>query len=310
MPKKLSIRAQNDHEMTQKVGILSTNSFSNQDSVIEIPAEKLPDRTKKLQNAPEKVYDDLLPIDDKRLPVKEGTGCDVSMEGSEEGKISVHSLLPHGAETGEYADGSYPQEPNSAEELYPIDGSINRRYNLTPGKSEPYTEGQNMESKADCLSPKESLPSHFDEVSVEFPKKLNLQPGGNSVLEEPQLEGALPSSSSDRTRDSDFSFIDTDASETKELRQNNNRNCAKELDALSSGSVNDQTLSRSSEQTNQGSEEEFAKFNPDTNLPDPPEGELAGEAVDISKSSPSSHITSKVGSLQSVFPFKASWRFN
>ena len=309
VPKKWSKRVQNDYEMMQNVGTLSTNSFENQRSIIEIPAEKLPDRTKKLQNTPENVYDDLLPIDDNRLTVKVGTGCDVSINGSEDGNTSVHSLLPHEAETGEFADGSYAQKPNSADELYPIDGSINRLYDPTPGKSEPFLEEKDMESKADC-------PSHSSEVFGEFPEKLNLQP-----REEPQLEGTLPSSSSEGKRDSDFNFIDTDASTTEELRQDDNpqdRNYAEELDVLSSGAVTDQTLNRSDEQTNQGGEEEFAKFNPEINLSDAScvtEGQLADEAFDISKSSPSSNITSKVGSLQSVSPFKLPsdleiWRLN
>ena len=315
MPKKLSNRVQNDYEMMQNVGTLTTNSSGNQDSIIEIPrAEKLPDRTKKLQNAPENVYDDLLPIDDKRLPVKEGTGCDVSISGSLDGNTYVHSLQPHEAETGEFADGSYPQQHNSAEELYSIDGSVNRLFDPIPGKGELFFEEKDMKSEADCLSPKEfqSLPSHSDEVFEEFPEKLNLQPGDSCVLEDPQLEGALPSSSSEGTRDSDFNFIDIDASATKELRQDDNpqdRNYAEDLDALFSGAVTDQTLNRSDEQTNQGGEEEFAKFNPEINLLDAPcvtEGILADEAFDISKSSPSSHITAKVGSLQSVAPFKLS----
>ncbi|XP_068747252.1 adhesion G protein-coupled receptor L4-like [Montipora capricornis] len=64
VPKKRSNREKNDYEMMEKVGMLSTNSSGNQDNMIEIPAKKLPDRTKKFQNAPENVYDDLLPIDD------------------------------------------------------------------------------------------------------------------------------------------------------------------------------------------------------------------------------------------------------
>ena len=64
MPKKRSNREKNDYEMMEKVGMLSTNSSGNQDNMIEIPAEKLPDRTKKFKNAPENVYDDLLLIDD------------------------------------------------------------------------------------------------------------------------------------------------------------------------------------------------------------------------------------------------------
>ncbi|XP_068678749.1 adhesion G protein-coupled receptor B1-like [Montipora foliosa] len=64
VPKKRSNREKNDYEMMEKVGMLSTNSSGNQDNMIEIPAEKLPDRTKKVKIAPENVYDDLLPIDD------------------------------------------------------------------------------------------------------------------------------------------------------------------------------------------------------------------------------------------------------
>ncbi|XP_068678399.1 adhesion G protein-coupled receptor L4-like [Montipora foliosa] len=64
VPKKRSNREKNDYEMMEKVGMLSTNSSGNRDNMIEILAEKLPDRTKKFQNAPGNVYDDLLPIDD------------------------------------------------------------------------------------------------------------------------------------------------------------------------------------------------------------------------------------------------------
>ena len=55
---------------------------------------------------------------------------------------------------------------------------------------------------------------------------------------------------------------------------------------MSSGVVTDLTLNRFNEKVNQAGEEEFAKFNPDTNLPDAPcvtEGELSDEAYNISK---------------------------
>ncbi|XP_068678794.1 uncharacterized protein [Montipora foliosa] len=148
VPKKLSNRVQNDYDMMQNVGTLTTNSSGNQDSIIEIPkAEKLPDRTKKLQNTPGNVYDDLLPKDDKRVLVKEGTGCDVSINGILDGNTSVHSLQRREAETGEFADGRYPEQPNSADELYSIDGSVNRLYKPTPGKGEPFFEEKDMSAE-------------------------------------------------------------------------------------------------------------------------------------------------------------------